>query len=146
MRTLALMAAVGVAGCVAPAAAPPGVETVRAERKAGVAGAARAAARPSSWCGRCRPARPPGRSSGAPRCVADSPYFRAEFASPARILLPDFGAAAPAVTVTCRSGTASGTAVAAPQAAWQGGLGGWPAVGVSVGTGDDSGVGVGFGW
>ena len=34
---MALMAAVGVAGCVAPGAAPPGVDTVRAERKAGVA-------------------------------------------------------------------------------------------------------------
>jgi hypothetical protein len=50
------------------------------------------------------------------------------------------------VTVTCRSGAATRTAVAAPQAAWQGGLGGWPAVGVSVGTGNSSGVGVGFGW
>ena len=145
MRALALMAAIGVAGCAAPAAAPPGVETVRAERKAGVS--APLASGETQLVVRTLPAgAPAGQELRGARCVADSPYFRAEFASPARILLPDFGAAAPAVTVTCRSGAATGTAVAAPQAAWQGGLGGWPAVGVSVGTGNSSGVGVGFGW
>jgi hypothetical protein len=50
------------------------------------------------------------------------------------------------VTVTCRSGTASGTAIAQPEALWQRGMGGWPAVGISVGTGDVGGVGVGLGW
>jgi len=29
---------------------------------------------------------------------------------------------------------------------WNRGMGGWPAVGISVGTGDLSGVGVGLGW
>ena len=33
-----------------------------------------------------------------------------------------------------------------PQPAWCGGMAGWPAVGISVGTGDAGGVGVGFGW
>ena len=60
--------------------------------------------------------------------------------------MPDFGEAAPVVTVTCRSGATSGTAAAPPERAWSGGLGGWPAVGVSVGTGDAEGVGVGLGW
>jgi hypothetical protein len=36
--------------------------------------------------------------------------------------------------------------VAVPEAAWSGGVGGWPAVGISVGTGDLSGVGLGLGW
>ena len=143
-RTLVAVAGVAgcVAGCVAPGAAPPGVDTVRAERRAGVvaplaSGETQLVVRTVGAAGQELP--------GA-ACVAESAYFRAEFASPARILLPDYGAEAPAVTVTCRSGTAEGGAVAAPQAAWQGGLGGWPAVGMSVGTGTNSGVGVGFGW
>ena len=149
MRALAVIAAMGVAGgvagCVAPGAAPPGVETVRVDRKAGVA--APLASGETQLVVRAVPAgAPAGQELRGAQCLAEAPYFRAEFASPARILLPDYGSEAPAVTVTCRSGTATGTAVAEPQAAWQGGLGGWPAVGVSVGTGTDSGVGVGFGW
>jgi hypothetical protein len=49
------------------------------------------------------------------------------------------------VVVSCTTGAASGTASAQPQAAWAGGMGGWPAVGVSVGTGKAGGGGVGFG-
>lgn len=147
MRALTLVAAVALAGCVAPGVAPPGVGTVQAERKANVAAplargetqlVVRTLAGPAGSAG--------GQEVAGAACVAESAYFRAEFASPARVLLPDFGESAPPVTVTCRSGTATGSAVAAPQAAWQGGLGGWPAVGVSVGTGTSSGVGVGFGW
>jgi hypothetical protein len=62
------------------------------------------------------------------------------------VLFPDYGSQAPTVSVTCRAGDASGTAVAAPEAVWNRGLGGWPAVGVSVGTGTSNGVGVGMGW
>jgi hypothetical protein len=145
VRALALAAAVGMAGCVAPGAPPPGVETVRAERKAGVM-APLARGETQLVVRAVAAGAPAGQELQGARCVADAAYFRAEFASPARVLLPDFGAESPAVTVTCRSGTASGSAVAAPQAAWQGGLGGWPAVGVSVGTGNSSGVGVGLGW
>lgn len=79
-------------------------------------------------------------------CRAEAAYFTADFTAPARLLIPDYGSAAPPVTVTCRSGSASGTATALPQAAWNGGLGGWPAIGVSVGTGNAAGVGVGVGW
>ncbi len=79
-------------------------------------------------------------------CRAESAYFTADFTAPARLLLPDYGRAAPPVTVTCHNGAASGTATAMPEAAWSGGLGGWPAIGVSVGTGTAGGVGVGVGW
>ena len=33
-----------------------------------------------------------------------------------------------------------------PEAVWSRGVGGWPAVGISVGTGSNNGVGVGLGW
>lgn len=144
LRAVALMmTAIGVAGCVAPGAAPPGVATVRAERVAREG--APLASGETQVVVRTVAAGSGQEVAGVP-CVADSPYFRASFASPARVLLPDFGTQAPPVSVTCRSGTATGSAVAQPQAAWEGGLGGWPAVGMSVGTGTNSGVGVGVGW
>ena len=80
------------------------------------------------------------------RCTAASPLYSAEFAVPARVLLPDFGPASPAVTVACRAGAAQGRAESRPELAGTGGFYGWPAVGISVGTGDVSGVGVGLGW
>jgi hypothetical protein len=79
-------------------------------------------------------------------CRAEAPWFTADFVTPTRLLLPDYGASAPVVVVDCRAGELSGRGQAQPQAAWSGGLGGWPAVGISVGTGDVSGVGVGVGW
>lgn len=88
----------------------------------------------------------PGQDIAGASCTATSPYFAATFAPPARLLVPDLGAAAPTVTVTCEAGSARGSALVAPQAAWSGGAGGWPAVGISVGTGNRSGVGVGLGW
>ena len=60
----------------------------------------------------------PGQELVGAACVADTPWFQAKFTSPARILMPDLGASAPTVTVTCRSGTATGTAAAPPVAAW----------------------------
>lgn len=144
MRALVWGAVIGIAGCVAPGVAPPGVETVRAEPKDGVA--APAARGETQLVVRAVPAGTQGQELRGALCVADAPWFRAEFTSPARLLLPDYGAAAPVVTVTCRSGTASGTAAASPEAAWSGGLGGWPAIGMSVGTGNAAGVGVGLGW
>jgi hypothetical protein len=138
------MAAIGLGACVAPGAAPPGVGTVSATRTAGVQ--APLASGETQIVVRAVPAGAPDQELHGAQCVAESPWFRSEFASPARVLVPDYGTQSPPVTVTCRSGTATGSAVAQPQAAWSGGLGGWPAVGVSVGTGDSSGVGVGFGW
>jgi hypothetical protein len=92
------------------------------------------------------PAGTSGQEIRGAACRAESDYFVADFASPAQVRMPDFGEAAPVVTVTCRNGAATGAAAAIPERAWSGGLGGWPAVGVSVGTGDVQGVGVGLGW
>ena len=144
MRAFAVLGVIGLAGCVAPGSAPPGVQTVRAERVS--AAQAPLASGETQVVVRTFAAGPSGQELSGVPCVAESPFFRAEFTSPARVLLPDFGAQSPSVSVTCRSGTASGSAVAPPQAAWEGGLGGWPSVGVSVGTGTNSGVGVGLGW
>jgi hypothetical protein len=80
------------------------------------------------------------------RCTAASPLYAAEFTAPARVLLPDFGSASPPVTVTCRAGDAEGSAQSRPELRGTGGFYGWPAVGISVGTGDFDGVGLGMGW
>lgn len=88
----------------------------------------------------------PGQEIAGATCTATSPYFTTSFTAPARLLVPDFGAAAPTVTVTCAAGDAKGSALVAPEAVWSGGVAGWPAVGISVGTGNMSGVGVGVGW
>ena len=102
MRTLALAAVIGVAGCAVPGSAPPGVETVRAERRADVP--APLARGETQLVVRAVPAGAAGQELTGAACVASSAYFRAEFASPARILVPDFGAESPPMTVTCRSG------------------------------------------
>jgi hypothetical protein len=134
-----------VAGCMAPAGpAPQGVASVRAEPRPGaVTPIARGEA---ALVVRAVPAGTSGQEIRGASCQAASDYFVADFQSPAQLLMPDFGEAAPVVTVTCRAGDAAGTAVASPERAWSGGLGGWPAVGISVGTGDVQGVGVGLGW
>jgi hypothetical protein len=120
------------------------VETVRVTPRPGVA--APVARGEAALVVRVVPAGVSGEELRGAACRAETQYFTADFASPARLLVPDYGASAPPVTVRCTSGTASGTATALPQAAWAGGMGGWPAVGISVGTGDVSGVGVGLGW
>jgi hypothetical protein len=80
-------------------------------------------------------------------CDARSPYFTADFTPPARLLFPDLGLSSPEIDVTCRSGEAVGRAISRPDWAWSGGYGGVvPSVGISVGTGNYSGVGVGLGW
>jgi hypothetical protein len=132
-------------GCVAPAGTPPtGVPAVRAEARPGVT--LPAARGETQLVVRAVPAGATGQQLQGPACRAESPYFTADFAAPATVLFPDYGSAAPPVTVTCRAGETSGSAVAQPEAYWQRGIGGWPAVGVSVGTGGWEGVGVGVGW
>lgn len=75
-------------------------------------------------------------------CVLDSDYFTARFTAPARIALPDLGPQSPVVRVACAGVPGSGqTAIRARLA--DSGLG--PYVGVSVGTGRRSGVGVSLG-
>lgn len=80
-------------------------------------------------------------------CRAESNLFQAGFRTPARLLLPDFGEASPSLRIACRDGAASGVVEARPRIGWaQDAYGGWPAVGVSVGTGGYGGVGVGMSW
>ena len=144
MRKLAFGVALLVAGCAANGPMPASVATIRAEPRASVQPPlARGEAR---LVVRAVPAATPSQEIAGATCRAESPYFTASFAAPAVLLFPDYGSQAPTVGVTCRAGTAEGTAVAAPEMVWNRGMGGWPAVGISVGTGDLSGVGVGLGW
>lgn len=144
MRRLLLGLVMGLAGCAAGGASDTSLPAIR---PGPVKGATLPPAQgESEIVVRAVSAAAPGQEIAGAGCTASAPYFKADFTAPARLLVPDFGAAAPTVTVTCQAGTAKGSALVAPEAAWSGGLGGWPAVGVSVGTGNQSGVGVGFGW
>ena len=137
-----ILAALALAGC-ATTGPVPGLPTVSVSP---VAGALPPDARgETQLLVRAVPSGGVGELQGA-QCEAVSPYFSARFTAPARILMPSYGAESPQVTVTCSAGGVSGTQVVAPTQAWSGGLGGWPAVGVSVGTGNAGGVGVGLGW
>lgn len=144
MRKLACGLLLIVAGCATPGPAPAGLATVRAAPRAAAdvplaRGEARLVVRTVS-------AAAPAEEIAGASCRAESRFFTATFTSPAVVLFPDYGTGAPPVSVTCRAGAQSGTAVSAPEAVWSRGAGGWPAVGISVGTGDVSGVGVGLGW
>lgn len=136
--------AVALAGCVVTPASAPGVETVAVTPKPGVQ--APPARGETALTVRSVPAGEAGTELRGAACVADAPYFSASFSTPARLLMPDYGSASPVVTVACRAGNARGTLAAQPTEAWSGGLGGWPAIGISVGTGSGGGAGVGFGW
>jgi hypothetical protein len=136
--------ALALTGCVVTPASAPGLETVAVTPKPRVQ--APLARGETALVVRAIPAGDPGTELRGATCVADAPYFSASFTAPARLLIPDYGSAAPTVTVTCRAGNASGTLAAQPSEAWSGGLGGWPAIGVSVGTGTGGGTGVGIGW
>ena len=84
--------------------------------------------------------------SGA-SCEAASDYSSARFQSPARLALPDLGPETPVVSVSCTDSTRSGSLAARARLQSSGGGGsyGQPAIGVSVGTGGYSSVGVSFG-
>lgn len=80
-------------------------------------------------------------------CSLESPYSTARFTTPARVSVPDLGPETPVLRIACSDGTHRGTAQAqATLRSTNGGLGGWPAVGVSVGTGGGyGGTGVSLG-
>jgi hypothetical protein len=144
MRRWLLGLVTGLAACAAGSGGDASLPTVRPSP---VAGATLPPARgEAELVVRAVQASAPGRDIAGATCSATSPYFAATFTPPARLLVPDFGAAAPTVTVACEAGKAGGSALVAPEAVWSGGIGGWPAVGISVGTGNMSGVGVGVGW
>jgi hypothetical protein len=132
-----------LAGCAATGGAP-GLPSVTASPTSGVT--APVARGETELIVRAVPASGPGVEIQGAACEAVSPFFAAQFTAPARILMPSYGAESPPVTVTCSAGGAAGSVAVAPTQAWSGGLGGWPAVGVSVGTGNAGGVGVGLGW
>jgi len=139
MRNLTVMACLFAAGC-APVGPTSGLPSVATSAKPGVA--APLAQGETALIVRTVAGSDPAREIAGAACVADSAYFSASFTAPARVLLPDFGANSPVVTVTCRMDSASGSLAARPTA-WSG-RGGLPAVGVSVGTGGHVGLGVGW--
>jgi hypothetical protein len=144
MRVMQGLAGLVLAGCAVNSVAPPGVTTVAAVARSGVA--APLAQGETQLVVRTVPAGDARQELRGVACRAETAWFTADFATPARLLMPDYGAQAPVVVVNCRSGELAGQGAASPQAAWSGGLGGWPAVGISVGTGSAEGVGVGMGW
>ncbi len=144
MRTGWLVCGLALAGCVSPEAPPPGIPTVRAVPRDGVAQPV--ARGETALLVRAVPAGSTREELRGAACRAETPYFTADFQAPAQLLMPDYGQSAPVVTVSCGSGIARGQASAAPEPMWSGGMGGWPAIGFSVGTGNAGGVGVGMGW
>lgn len=75
-------------------------------------------------------------------CVLDSAYFTARFTAPARVALPDLGPQSPVVSIACAGEPGRGTTAIRARLA-NNDLS--PYVGVSVGTGRRSGVGVSLG-
>jgi hypothetical protein len=144
MRRAVLGLVLVLTACTSPAGPPAGTALVRAEPRPSAAPPL--ARGETQLLVRAVSASAPGQEVAGAACRAESAYFTAAFVAPAAIRLPDYGSASPPVTVRCRAGGGSGIAVARPEAVWQRGLGGFPAVGVSVGTGGMSGVGVGVGW
>ncbi len=129
-----------LAGCaVSPALGPEGLPVYRAQTISDSAppaqGEAEIVVRAVDADGDVRP--------GA-TCTAESIYAKAEFPAPARFLLPHQGPASRAVTITCRDSAGGGTVQVLPRIAGTQGIGGWPALGVSVNSG--GGFGIGIGW
>lgn len=79
-------------------------------------------------------------------CDLASPYSTAKFVAPATISVPDFGPATPPLRINCTQGGQKGTLDVFPQLRATNGAAGWPAIGISVGTGGYSGVSVGGFW
>ncbi len=148
MRRLMLGLAFGLAACSgAPngGGAPP--VAIRAQPTKGVAQPA--ASGEASLVVRAVSPQAPGQEIAGATCSARSPYFTASFTPPTRLLVPDFGPQAPSISIACEAGGARGSAVVEPEVAWSSGSSGGygiPAIGVAVGTGNNSGVGVGFSW
>jgi hypothetical protein len=84
-----------------------------------------------------------GREIRGAACELDSSLFSAEAVTPARVLVPYYGAASPPVSVTCSGAGLGGREVLSIATVGSGGGVAWPSVGVSVNS--DGGVGVGLG-
>lgn len=83
--------------------------------------------------------------SGA-TCALSSPYSTAQFVAPATVSVPDLGPETPILRVDCSEGPRRGAVeTQARLASTNGGLAGWPTVGVSVGSGGGGNTGVSVG-
>jgi hypothetical protein len=142
-RLAPLALVLGLAACAAPETAPP-PPAVQAATRPGVVvppaqGVTPLVARTSVIEGGVA-------REVAARCDLTSPYATARFTTPATVSLPDLGSATPPVTVRCAQGGLTGTAQAQPALrVSETGMSGWPAIGVSVGTGSWGGTGVSVG-
>ncbi len=141
--------------CLAPFALVLGLAACAAEEAAPPPPAVQAAARPGVTMPPAQGVMPlvvraavieggVGRQVTA-RCDLTSRYATARFSAPATVSLPDLGSATPPVTVNCAEGGLKGTGQATPALRTsETGMSGWPAIGVSVGTGS-GGTGVSLG-
>jgi hypothetical protein len=139
----AILGAIALAGCAATGGLPLPEAPVQAVPAEGLG-------LPQVQAGTTVTARafgPEGEIAGA-RCRLFSRYFAAEFASPARVVVPDLGRAAPVVQVDCATGTLRGEASVGPDFRGSGGwgYGGGTTIGVGVATGGDVSVGLGTYW
>lgn len=78
-------------------------------------------------------------------CALESAYFTGSFRTPARLVVPDLGPQSPVLSFACAAGPLRGTEAVRASLRGTSGLGGWPAVGISVGTGYRSDVGISVG-
>src|SRR5690606_33982849 len=100
MRYWIILAGLFAAGCT-PTPPTPGVPGVAATARPGVA--APPAQGETALVVRAVSATDPAREIAGAACVAESQYFSASFTAPARVLVPDFGASAPVVSVRCEA-------------------------------------------
>jgi hypothetical protein len=80
-------------------------------------------------------------------CSVTSSLYSTELITPARLVLPSFGAQSPELVVSCSAGDLSGTTRVAVSTQWRypPGYYGYPAVGIYGGTGGLGGAALGWG-
>ena len=139
-----LVLALALAACAAPEAQAPLPPAVQAAPRPGVAMPPAQGVTPLVV--RAQVIEGGVARAAAARCDLTSPYASARFTTPATVSMPDLGSATPPVTVRCAEGGRSGSAEAQPALrVSETGMSGWPAIGVSVGTGSWGGTGVSVG-
>lgn len=140
MRSAVLLAALALTACAPAQPQVPPLPLVRASLAPGQAIAAQGETRFAVRALR----------EGLPvpaACQAQGQGFAAEFAAPAELAVPAFGAASAPIRVVCRAEGRSGTRTAHPGLRQTGGAAGvYPTVGIGVSTGGDVGVSLGGWW
>ena len=82
----------------------------------------------------------------AAECTAQGTGFSTTFAAPTTLAVPTFGQGTGGVRIACAADGLSGAVRAEPSVVRAGGgYGGWPAIGVGVGTGGDGGTSISVG-